>query len=159
MKKTVLAGSLVCLLPLLAVLASRADDSAITNAADDRTVAQAEPADAPATREPAARPPRRESRGRLPNYYRQVGVSEEQRGRIYGIQSNYQERIAAIEQQLRELTEQRDKEVEAVLTAEQRTELQKLEAEAAARRAEAAERRRAEAGARPRPESATPVEP
>lgn len=100
--------------------------------------AKAEVADAKAK---TVKPPK--FRGRLPRYYGQV-VDEKQRQQIYDIQRKYHARDFALRMQLEQLRAQRDQEIEAVLTPQQKKTLQKLLAEAAqrrtARRAEAAEK-------------------
>lgn len=77
---------------------------------------------------------RKKARGRLPNYYARVGISKEQRERIYSIQAQYNEKIEALEKQLAELKSKRDAEVEAVLTPEQKKKLASLREEAAKKR-------------------------
>lgn len=67
-------------------------------------------------------------RPRLPNYYGQVGISREQRQKIYAIQRQYHEKIAPLRAQLEALEEQRDKEVAAVLTEEQLKKVEELRA-------------------------------
>jgi hypothetical protein len=75
----------------------------------------------------------RKFRPRLPNYFNRV-VDEKQRQKIYEIQREYFPKIQALEAQLAALVAERDQKVEAVLTPEQREEVEKLRAEAAARR-------------------------
>lgn len=77
---------------------------------------------------------RRKARGRLPNYYGKVGVSAEQREKIYSIQAQYNSQIKALEKQIAELKEKRDAEIESVLTPEQKKKLAQLRAEAAEKR-------------------------
>ncbi len=72
-------------------------------------------------------------RQRLPNYYAQV-VTDEQREEIYTIQDEYTPQITKLRQQLKTLIEKRDGAIEKVLTAKQRQEVEKLRADAAARR-------------------------
>lgn len=80
-------------------------------------------------------PKAKKPRGRLPNYYGQIGISEKQRETIYAIQTEYRPRIKQLAQQLEALRQQRDKEIHAVLTDEQKQRL--------AERLEEAEQRRA----------------
>lgn len=75
--------------------------------------------------------------GRLPNNYGRLGLSDAQRQKIYGIQAKYQEQIEALTKQLEELRQKRDTEIEAVLTAEQKTKLQELQAETAKKKSSA----------------------
>jgi Spy/CpxP family protein refolding chaperone len=72
--------------------------------------------------------------GRLPNYYGQVGLSEVQRQKIYALQAQYGDQIDALIRQVEELRQKRDKEVEDVLTAEQKTKLKALTDAAAAKK-------------------------
>ncbi|MGB9688715.1 hypothetical protein [Thermogutta sp.] len=72
-------------------------------------------------------------RPRLPAYYGKV-VDEKQRQKIYDIQRKYHAQIAELQRQLEKLIAQRDAEIEAVLTPQQKTEIEKMQQEAAARR-------------------------
>ncbi len=74
-----------------------------------------------------------EFRPRLPAYYARV-VTEEQRQKIYDIQRQYHPRIAALRKQLEALEAERDAKIEAVLTPQQKAELEKIREEAAAKR-------------------------
>ncbi|MCS7239609.1 MAG: hypothetical protein NZ899_15290 [Thermoguttaceae bacterium] len=75
----------------------------------------------------------RQFRPRLPMYYGQV-VTEEQRQKIYDIQRKYFDKIEALRRQLEALIAERDKEIEAVLTPEQKAKIEQLRKEAAERR-------------------------
>jgi hypothetical protein len=75
----------------------------------------------------------KEFRGRLPPYYSGI-VTEGQRREIYKIQERYATKVADLRAQLDGLTEERDAEIEGVLTAAQRQRLQKAREEAAAKR-------------------------
>ncbi len=97
-------------------------------------------AEQPAAETPAEAPvpeAKKKFRPRLPNYYGRV-VDEEQRQKIYGVQKEYFPRIEALKAQLAALTAERDKKIEAVLTPEQRKDVEKLRAEAKQKRAKAA---------------------
>ncbi|GAB4142550.1 MAG: hypothetical protein Kow0040_31600 [Thermogutta sp.] len=72
-------------------------------------------------------------RPRLPMYYAKV-VDDKQRQSIYDIQRKYHPQIADLQRQLEKLIAQRDAEIEAVLTPQQKAEVEKLRKEAAARR-------------------------
>jgi len=72
-------------------------------------------------------------RPRLPMYYAKV-VDEKQRQKIYDIQRKYHPQIAELQRQLEKLIAQRDSEIEAVLTPQQKAEIEKLRQEAAQRR-------------------------
>lgn len=73
-------------------------------------------------------------RGRLPNYFSRV-IDEEQRQKVYEIQANFNEQIDALQQQIANLTQERDKLAEEVLTPEQLAEVNKMREEARAKRA------------------------
>jgi hypothetical protein len=75
----------------------------------------------------------KEFKGRLPPYY-SVIVTEGQRREIYRIQERYAARIDELKAQLAALEEERDGEIEAVLSAKQRERLQKVRDEALAKR-------------------------
>jgi len=77
-------------------------------------------------------------RPRLPAYYARV-VDEQQRKKIYEIQRKYHAQIADLQRQLEKLVAQRDAEIEAVLSPQQKAEIEKLRQEAAARRAQSKE--------------------
>jgi Spy/CpxP family protein refolding chaperone len=69
-------------------------------------------------------------RGRLPNHFGKLGITDEQRERIYGIQADYDGRIDALLAQIEELVADRDNEIDTVLTDGQRARLRELRAEA-----------------------------
>ena len=79
------------------------------------------------------KPAKKSARGRLPAYYGKV-VDEEQRESIYKIQGEYSPRINKILADLEALMAERDKEIDAVLTPEQRQEVATMEAAARAKR-------------------------
>lgn len=61
---------------------------------------------------------------RLPANYTKIGISEEQRKKIYEIQNNYDVQIVALQKQLADLRAKETAEVEAVLSPEQKKALQ-----------------------------------
>lgn len=77
---------------------------------------------------------RRKARGRLPNYYRAAGVTDEQREKIYSIQSSYREKIEPLEKQIAQLRAKMTTEIEAVLTPEQKKKVEELREAAAKKR-------------------------
>jgi hypothetical protein len=91
----------------------------------------------PAATAPAEAAPTKKSRGRLPAYYGKV-VTDKQREDIYSIQAKFNEQIAKLQEQLAELTTQRDTDVEKVLTDDQRAEIARLKNERKARNGEPA---------------------
>lgn len=120
-------------------------------------------ASAPATTQekPAAVQPkpaatqRRQPAGRLPNYYGQLGLSNEQRLKVYAVQAKYAEEIQALRKQIAELEAKRDGEIDALCTETQKTQLGELREKARTameeRRARVAAEQAAEAKARPAP--------
>jgi len=64
--------------------------------------------------------------GRLPDLYRQAGISVFQRKQIYDIQKKYRDEITALRKQLKELESKRDGEIEALLSDRQKADLIKL---------------------------------
>jgi hypothetical protein len=93
---------------------------------------QAAPAtgDKPAT---AAKKERADPRGPLPAYYRNV-IDGAQREKAYKIFDEYEPKIDELKAQLKALVAKRDAEVEALLTAEQKSRIKELAAEAKAKR-------------------------
>jgi len=75
----------------------------------------------------------KERRPRLPNYFAKV-VTDDQRTEINTIQEEHAPQIMKLRAELDAAIEKRDAAIEKVLTAEQRKEVAKLRAEAAARR-------------------------
>lgn len=96
------------------------------------TVGIAEPQEKPATKAAAAKKAAK-PRGRLPAYYKDV-VDNIQRDKIYAIQSDFNARIAALEEQLKTLLAERDLAVENVLSEEQKGKVKKSREDAAAKR-------------------------
>lgn len=76
---------------------------------------------------------RAKQRGPLPAYYRNV-VDGIQRDKMYKIYDEYDDKIDAVRAQLKALETQRDAEIDALLTAEQRERIKALAAEAKAKR-------------------------
>jgi hypothetical protein len=78
---------------------------------------------------------------RVPNYFGQLGLTDEQKESIYKIQAKHQPRIEALEKQLDEIRAQSLKECEAALTDTQRkmlAERRTIAAEARTKKAAAA---------------------
>lgn len=65
-------------------------------------------------------------RGVLPAYYRQLGVTEEQKQTIYKIQNDYADRIDDLEKKVEELKAERNRKYLAALTKAQRDRLDEL---------------------------------
>lgn len=74
--------------------------------------------------------------GRLPNYFRSLGLSDQQRENILNTIIDYNGQIDELEEQITALKEKRDAEVHTLLTAAQREKLADLQMEAKKKRAE-----------------------
>ncbi len=100
---------------------------ATLNLAQDAKKPAAKPAEKPAAK-------KKTIRGRLPAYYGQIGLSKEQREKIYQIQANYRAKIEELEKQLAELRAKQQAEIDAVLTPDQKKRLEELRSRARSRR-------------------------
>lgn len=65
-------------------------------------------------------------RGQLPPNWGKLGLSEEQKQKIYQIQNKYNAEIARLEAQVKELRAKRDQEMRSVLTEEQKKRLEEI---------------------------------
>jgi Spy/CpxP family protein refolding chaperone len=65
-------------------------------------------------------------RGQLPPNWGKIGLSEEQKQKIYQIQNKYNAEIARLEAQVKELRAKRDQEMRSVLTEEQKKRLEEI---------------------------------
>ena len=83
--------------------------------------------------EKAAKKPAKQ-RGRLPNFYGQIGLSDEQRDKVYGIQQQYRDQIRDLQQKLNELKDKQTAEIDAVLTPDQLKKVEELKASSARKR-------------------------
>jgi Spy/CpxP family protein refolding chaperone len=70
---------------------------------------------------------------RLPAHYAQV-VDEQQREKIYKIQEEYQPKIEALQKQLEALKKERDEKISALLTVEQKKQVEEATAKGRANR-------------------------
>jgi hypothetical protein len=100
-------------------------------------------------------------KGRLPAYYGDV-VTEAQRGQIYTIQGKYNDQIKKLQEEIKTLADKRDAEIEGLLTAEQKTKIDTLKAEAGKKKADAGktateEKKPAATEAVKEPKTATPA--
>jgi hypothetical protein len=64
--------------------------------------------------------------GRLPPGYGKLGLSDEQRQRIYKVQAAYDAKIEDLEEQLKRLQAEKRKAIDGVLTADQQKMLRKI---------------------------------
>ncbi|QDU41083.1 hypothetical protein Mal4_54480 [Maioricimonas rarisocia] len=71
-----------------------------------------------------------ERRRPLPTYYGKIGVTDEQREQLYGIQDEYHTQIDALQRQIKQLIRERDDRMEQLLTPGQKLRLQELREEA-----------------------------
>lgn len=126
-----LIGITVCgvglLLPTSGWAQSSVDPPATGNSTGGKAGAPVDPvvgkSDAPTT-----------VRGRLPNHYGKLGITREQRDRIYRVMAGYRKQVIALQKQIMDLEQESRDEVESVLTDDQRSVLQKFVKEAEARR-------------------------
>lgn len=65
-------------------------------------------------------------RGQLPFYWKELGLSDEQRQKVYKINDDYKDQIEALEQKIKELKSKRDKERYEVLSPDQKKMLEKI---------------------------------
>ena len=65
-------------------------------------------------------------RGRLPQYWSKLGLSTEQRQKVYAIQADYGQKIKALREQITKLIDQEKSARLAVLTDAQRKQLQAI---------------------------------
>ena len=63
---------------------------------------------------------------RLPSNFGKLGLSDSQRDKIYGIQNSFADQIDSLESQIDAMKQKRDKEIDAVLSADQRKALNDL---------------------------------
>jgi hypothetical protein len=76
------------------------------------------PTDKPAVEAPA--------KGTLPALWRKLGITDEQRARVYKVQADYRARKAALAKQLADLKKEERLKLEAILTDAQKARLKEL---------------------------------
>ena len=91
----------------------------------ESTVGQEKSASKPTPAKVAKKPA-----GRLPAHYGKLGISSDQRAKIYGVQATYKKQIADLQKQIDGLKAKQNTEVQAVLTADQKKKLDEILAEA-----------------------------
>ena len=119
---------------------------AASNPAKEASTKEASAKEAPGKAAPG------KAKGRLPPQYGKLNLTDAQRDQIYAIQGRFKEQIEQLEKQLKEAQAKEDTEIEGVLTAEQKTQLDAL--------LEAAQQKKAAAKAKPtdaKPTDAKPV--
>jgi Spy/CpxP family protein refolding chaperone len=65
-------------------------------------------------------------KGQLPANWGKLGLSDEQKQKVYKVQADYKEKIADLEKQLKDAKAKEKQEMEAVLTDEQKKRLRDL---------------------------------
>jgi Spy/CpxP family protein refolding chaperone len=76
--------------------------------------------------------------GRVPNGYGQIGLTRDQKERIYGIQAAYSERIKQVEAELEQLKAEQIVQIKNVLSDQQKSAIENYEARTKSRRSAAA---------------------
>ena len=71
-------------------------------------------------------PPASKAKGRLPPYWSKLGLSEDQRKKVFAIQGEYKDKIDALKKDISKLEDDEKRELSKVLTDPQRVELKKL---------------------------------
>lgn len=111
----------------------------------------------------AAAPGEKKATKRLPNFFKDV-VDGEQKEKLYALQEKFDAQIATLTEQVKALQKQRDTAFEALLSAEQKTKLEKLRADSKAKALEkaaaikaAAEKAKSGAPATAKPVESTPA--
>jgi Spy/CpxP family protein refolding chaperone len=74
-----------------------------------------------------AKPATGKTKGVLPKYFSKLGLTDEQRQKVYKITTSYKTKIDALTEQLDQLKSQRQAELLKVLDENQRTHLRELE--------------------------------
>jgi hypothetical protein len=69
-------------------------------------------------------------RGVLPPHYRKLALSQDQVQKIYKIQANYDDKLAELEEKIKQLKGEEKKEIEGVLTTAQKARLKEILMEA-----------------------------
>ena len=87
---------------------------------------------------------RKEARGRLPAYYKAV-VTEEQKAKIYAVQTKYAAQIEDLQSQLQTLRLKQNEEIEALLSKEQLDKITTLKAESDSKRKKRGEPKKTDA--------------
>ena len=107
---------------------------ALTICTADSLPAQKKETDSPKASAKETKATPKKSKGRLPNHYGKLELSPEQRDKIYKIQADYQPQIDSLKKQLDKLNKKRNTEYETILSASQKTNLEKLLTEAASKK-------------------------
>jgi TolA-binding protein len=65
-------------------------------------------------------------RGQLPQNWGKLGLSDEQKQKVYSAQAKYRDKIDSLKKQIAELQDKEKKEMEDVLTSAQKTRLREI---------------------------------
>lgn len=85
-----------------------------------------------------AKKPKAPAAGRLPAHYGDL-VTPDQKAKIYAVQAKWKDKLDPLTEQVKKIQADRDAEIEAILTPEQKEKLAKTKADATAKRAAASE--------------------
>lgn len=107
---------------------------ALTICTSNTLTAQKKETSTPKTETTAKKSVTKKLKGRLPNHYGKLNLSTEQRTKVYQIQAGYKSQIASLRKQLVELSKKQNTECAAVLTATQKSTLDKILADVASKR-------------------------
>jgi hypothetical protein len=66
------------------------------------------------------------AKGQLPTYWGQLGLSEEQKQKVYKVQNKYGEEIEKLEAKIKELKDKRDKDRFDILSNDQKKRLEEI---------------------------------
>jgi Spy/CpxP family protein refolding chaperone len=88
--------------------------------------AQAPKKDDKTTEKPADKKDDKKEKGQLPQYWKQLGLTDKQVQEVYKIQNKYSDEIDGLEAKIKELKEKSKKEANGVLTKEQKERLETI---------------------------------
>jgi Spy/CpxP family protein refolding chaperone len=71
--------------------------------------------------EPAAK-----AKGQLPTYWKQLSLSDDQKKKVYEVQSSFRAKLDALDKQMKDLKDQERKELEKLLTDAQKARLREI---------------------------------
>jgi Spy/CpxP family protein refolding chaperone len=66
------------------------------------------------------------TRGQLPQNWKALGLTDEQKAKVYSVQGKYRTRIADLERQIRELRAEERRDLEKIMTPEQKQKLREI---------------------------------
>ncbi|WP_298858769.1 hypothetical protein [uncultured Gimesia sp.] len=108
---------------------------ALTICTSGTLTAQKKESDAAKASAKAKKSVTKKSKGRVPAHYGKLSLSKEQRNKIYEIKAGYKSQIDSLRKQLAELSKKQNSECEGVLTATQKSTLDKILADVASKKA------------------------